>query len=258
MNQIKIIFFDIDGTLVDPATGAIPEMTRRALRALRKKGVLLAVATGRPTASLPDFGDLRFDVFCTYNGSLCRAGDRVLYSNPLLREDVARVLENAAALGRPVSVATRDRMAANGVDRDLGDYYRLAGLELTAAEDFDLACREDVYQIMIGCRREEQDALIRGTRKAKLAISWERAVDVIPATSGKGTAIGKTLEYFRLDAAQAMAFGDSYNDLEMLRAVGTGVAMGNAAPELKAVADDVCGHVHENGIWHYCADHGLI
>ena len=81
---------------------------------------------------------------------------------------------------------------------------------------------------------------------------------LIPAGSGKAQAIQKIIAYYQLDASQAMEFGDGYNDMEMLQTVGTGVAMGNAAPQLKAVADDVCGFVGEDGIYHYCVRHGLI
>jgi len=126
------------------------------------------------------------------------------------------------------------------------------------APDFDAACREDVYQILLGCREEEHPAIIRGAQGVKIAVSWNRAVDVIPASSGKGTAIAKVLEHFGLDAARAMAFGDSQNDLEMLKTVGVGVAMGNATALLKTVADDVCGAVSEDGIYHYCLSRGLI
>ena len=258
MKPVKIIFFDIDGTLVDPATRSIPESTREALRRLRQKGILLCVATGRPTASLPDFGDLRFDAYCTFNGSLCFAGEQVLHSHPLTREDAAQIMKNAAALGRPVAVATRHRLDANGVEPDLADYYRLANLELHASPDFDTLCREDIYQIMLGCRPEDHEAILQGTQQAKIAVSWDRAVDVIPAGSGKGSALGKILDHFRLDAGQALAFGDSYNDLEMLQLVGTAVVMGNAPAALKAIADEVCGHVSQDGIYRYCAEHGLI
>ena len=55
-----------------------------------------------------------------------------------------------------------------------------------------------------------------------------------------------------------MAFGDSYNDIQMLQAVGHGIAMGNAPEELKAVAAEVCGSVSQDGIYHYCLTKGLI
>ncbi len=258
MEKIKIIFFDIDGTLLDHATGCISPKTLEALRLLRERGVLLCVASGRSPVVFPDFGDVRFDAFCAFNGSLCYADGKVIYSNPIAHESVERVLENAAAIGRPVCVAVRHRMAANGWDQDLSDYYGLANLELKPAKDFDAVRREEVYQMMLGSRPEEHEAILRGTKGIKIAVSWERAVDIIPDSSGKGASVGKILEYFGLQPSQAMAFGDSYNDLEMLQAVGVGVAMGNANDALKAVADDVCGPVSEDGIYEYCIRHGLI
>lgn len=258
MNHIRIIFFDIDGTLVDSATGCIPGKTHEALRRLRENGVLLCIATGRSPYVIPKFENFRFDAYCTFNGSLCYTENETIHSNPLSPADVERVLENAAAIGRPVSVATRDRMVANGIDEDLNDYYLLADQVLTVAEDFDSVRQGDVYQIMLGCRPADHASIIRGAAGVKIAVSWERAADVIPISSGKGISIAKILKHFHLDASQAMAFGDSYNDIEMLQAVGIGVAMGNAAERLKEIADDICGPVSEDGIYRYCVDHGLI
>jgi Cof subfamily protein (haloacid dehalogenase superfamily) len=258
MQMVKIIFFDVDGTLVDHATGRIPEKTYEALGRLHQKGILLCIATGRAPVVLPDLGEIPFDAFCTFNGSLCYTPREVIHSNPLSGEDVALVLKNAAAIGRPVSVAVRERLAANGIDRDLADYYRLAGLELTVADDFDTVCREDVYQIMLGCRPADHASIVQGTTGVKVAVAWERAVDIIPVSSGKGVAIAKILKHFHLDASQALAFGDSYNDMDMFRAVEAGVAMGNAPQQVKDIAHDVCGPVGEDGIYHYCVSRGLI
>ncbi len=258
MTPVKILFFDIDGTLLDPATGRISQRTVQTLRKLQDKGYLTGIVTGRVPASLPDFGELRFDVIATFNGCLCRAGNEVIYSNPIDPGDVQTVLKNAARLGRPVSIAARQRLSANGLDPDLGEYYRLAGIELTVAKDFEDTLTEDIYQIMLGCREEDHDAIIRGANNVKLAISWDRAVDVIPRSGGKGSAIRAILNHFGLDAKEAIAFGDSHNDLEMLQEVGTGVAMGNASALLKDIADDICGPVSDDGIYHYCVQHGLI
>lgn len=258
MTDIQILFFDIDGTLVNPRTGRISDKTMQALHRLRDKGRKLFIATGRPPASLPDLTGMCFDGFITVNGSLCYTSEEVIYHTPLAPEAVQKVIQNAAALGRPVTVATRHRLSANGWDQDLADYYRLAGLELTVDENFEAACREDVYQMMLGCREADHPAIIRGAAGADITFSWDRAADVIPAGSGKAAAIRKVLEYYQLDASQAMAFGDGFNDIEMLQTVGTGVAMGNADPRVKAIAKDQCWPVWEEGIYHYCIDHGLI
>ena len=258
MTDIQILFFDIDGTLVDPRTGRISEKTKETLNRLREKGRRVFIATGRPPASLPDLTGICFDGFITVNGSLCYTAEEVIYHTPLAPEAVRKVIQNASALGRPVTVATRNRLSANGWDQDLADYYRLAGLELTVDENFEEACREDVYQMMLGCREADHPAIIRGAEGADITFSWNRAADVIPAGSGKATAIRKVLEFYRLKPAQAMAFGDGFNDIEMLQTVGTGVAMGNADPRVKAIAKDYCDPVWDEGIYHYCLDNDLI
>ena len=51
---------------------------------------------------------------------------------------------------------------------------------------------------------------------------------------------------------------DGCNDLEMLKAVGHGIAMRNGSDELKEIAEEVCGHVADDGIYYYCKEHGLI
>lgn len=66
------------------------------------------------------------------------------------------------------------------------------------------------------------------------------------------------LEHYHIDRSEAVAFGDGNNDLEMLKAVGHGIAMGNGSDELKEIAEEVCGHVVDDGIYYYCKEHGLI
>lgn len=258
MSEIKIIFFDIDGTLLDPDTGCISPKHQQMLNQLEDKGIRRCIVTGRPAVGLPDLSGLTFDAIATFNGCFCCAGDQIIYNNPIDPSEVSILLNNASALGRPVSIALRDRMAANGIDQDLFDYYQHAGALLTVADDFEEALREDIYQIMLGSRESEHGAILQNTQQVKLAISWERAVDVIPLTGGKGSAIRAVLQHFHLDPSEAMAFGDSLNDVEMLQAVGTAVAMGNATPQLKELASSVCGPVSEDGIYHYCKELGLI
>ena len=78
------------------------------------------------------------------------------------------------------------------------------------------------------------------------------------SNGGKGIAIDGMLDFYHLSKEEAMAFGDGNNDIEMLQAVGHGIAMQNASEELKAAADEVCGDVAEDGIYFYCKEHGLI
>lgn len=258
MGKIKIVFFDFDGTLFNPETQQISEKTMQALKALRERGITLCLATGRSPSALPDFGDWEFDVYLTFNGALCYNKAETIFSNPVAPADVEKVIENAAAMARPVSLALKDRLVANGIDQDLADYYAVASLELAVAEDFDKARHEDVYQVMLGWKASEKDNAISNVPGVKIVTSWERAIDVIPRNGGKGRGIQKVLQHYGLTRDQALAFGDSHNDLEMLQTVGKGIAMGNAAPQLKEIAYDVCGSVYQDGIYYYCLEHGLI
>ncbi len=258
MSLIEIIFFDIDGTLIDMQKKQISEKMLETLRRLREKGILICLASGRSPVSLPKFDGVEFDAYITFNGSLCYTNQGVVFSNPISTDDVQTLIQNAAALDRPISIATRDRLAANGTDADLAEYYSFAHLELTVAEDFEKVACQEVYQVMLGCREYEYPAILKGVSGARITAWWDRAVDIIPVDGGKGIGIQKILEHYHLAKAEALAFGDGNNDIEMLQSVGTGVAMENASERLKVIADDICGHVAEDGIYYYCIRHGLI
>ena len=258
MGKIKIIFFDIDGTLLRLRAKELSEKTVEALNRLKANGIRLCIATRRTPVSLPHFSGIEFDAFLTFNGSLCYNDTETIFSNPISPDDVQKLIRNADSLGRPVSVATKNRLAANGFDIDLSDYYSIAHLQLTVAEDFEQVSNEEVYQLLLGCRETDYSAILKDVDGAKIAAWWDRAVDIIPANGGKGIGIQKVLEYYHLDKSEALAFGDGNNDIEMLLSVGTGVAMGNASPQLKEVADEICKDVAEDGIYDYCLTHGLI
>lgn len=258
MKDVKIIFFDIDGTMIDMKKKVISKKMLETLRRLQQKGIKICMATGRGPVTLPRFEDIEFDAYLTFNGSYCYCGKDTIFSNPIPKVDVHRIIRNAANIGRPVSLATKDRLAANGKDQDLIEYYGVIKLGVDTPEDFDAVADCEVYQIMSGGRKEEYGALLEGVAGARITAWWHRAVDIIPASGGKGVGVEKILEYFGFDRGQAIAFGDGNNDIEMLEAVGCGVAMENASPELKSVADETCGHVADDGIYHYCLQHGLI
>lgn len=259
MKDIKIIFFDIDGTLIDMRKKQITEKVRYTLLKLKENGMKLCIATGRSPMQVPQFPEVEFDSFLTYNGSYCFDSEQDIFSNPLKKEDVCTIMKNAKNIGRPMTLATKSRLAANGSDQDLKEYYGFSGQKIKIADDFDqVAAREEIYQIMLGCRKEEYKAVMKDVKDARITAWWDRAVDIIPADGGKGTAITKILAYYHLDREAAMAFGDGNNDIEMLKAVGTGIAMKNASTELKAIADDICDDVAKDGIYSYCKKHHLI
>ena len=259
MGQIKIAFFDIDGTLIDMKRKKITEKTLEALSGLKRSGVKICVATGRSPMQVPRFPGVEFDAYLTYNGSYCYTTEEKICSNALDREEVYTIISNAEKLGRPVSLATDSRLASNGSDEDLAEYYSFAGLEVTVADDFDtVASQDEIYQIMLGCRRSDYEAILQDVRGAKIAAWWTVRWISSLRQEEKALRLRRILEYYCLTKDEAMAFGDGNNDIDMLRAVGTGVAMANGSDELKSIADDICGDVAEDGVYRYCLEHGLI
>ena len=259
MEHIKIIFFDIDGTLIDMSKKEISQRILDTLKQLKERKIILCIATGRSPIALPRFEGVAFDTFLTFNGSYCFNQSQVIYKNPIPTSDVHKIVENSSGLNRAVAIATNNTLVANGSDTDLAEYFSFAHQEIIVAENFEsMINNNEIFQLMLGSRKEDYAKILADTRASKITAWWDRAVDIIPADGGKGKGIEKILEYYGLDKSEALAFGDGNNDIEMLQAVGWGLAMENASEELKAVADEVIGHVADDGIYHYCRECGLI
>jgi len=259
MKDVKIIFFDIDGTLIDMNRKQISSKMLDTLRALKKQNILLCIATGRSPIALPHFEDVNFDAFLTFNGSYCYNQKESIYENPIPQKDIKQIIENSQTLGRPVAIATKDRTITNGKDADLIEYFSFAHQEPVISKDFNSTIdNEKIYQLMLGSRKEDYDKVMNNTTDSKITAWWNRAVDIIPASGGKGIGISKILDYYGLDKSQAIAFGDGNNDIEMLKAVGWGLAMDNASDDLKTIANEVIGSVTDDGIHKFCVENNLI
>lgn len=254
----KIIFFDIDGTLIDMGKKYISQKTIETLNKLHKNGIRICIATGRSSITLPDLHGIEFDAFLTFNGSYCYTKKEQIFSNPIPQNDVLQLIKNASLIHRPVAIATKNKIAINGNDIDLMDYFAIANEKIDLADNFDELCQKEIFQIMLGCRKKDYDQILENVKGAKIAAWWDRAVDVIPKTGGKGNGIRKMLEYYQIEKEEAMAFGDGNNDIEMFQAVGKGIAMGNASSELKMHAFDSCDTAANDGIYKYCVENHLF
>ena len=258
MKKIKIAFFDIDGTILRFGKPDLTPKTKEALNKLQENGIKICIATGRPLVAIPQFEGVDFDMKIAFNGSVCLLDNEFIVNKTIPADEVLKIIDNAAKMGRPLAVATRSRIVTNGCDDALREYFEVASLDATPSKEFDDAIKEDVYQFMMGCVESEWDAVLEGTSSAQIAAWWDSAVDIIPKDSSKGNAIKKVLEHLNLSSEEVIAFGDGGNDVDMLETVGIGVAMGNAGDKVKAVANEVCGSVDEDGVYHYLKAKGLI
>ena len=112
LKNIKIAFFDIDGTMIDIGSRKITPKMLETLAALQKNGIRICIATGRPPAILPHFPGIEFDTYLTFNASYCYTKEEVIFRNPIPAPDVQTVIRNAAVIHRPLALAGASRMGA--------------------------------------------------------------------------------------------------------------------------------------------------
>lgn len=256
----KIVFFDIDGTLYSMRTNRIPPSALDAIRQLRAQGILVFLATGRHKVqieTLPQFQGLEYDGGVTLNGSYCYDQTGVIFHNPICREDITGLLEKLRQDPIPCGFIEESQSYVNYYNDWVYQVHDMIHTPLLPLGDLDRGLENPVYQVLLYLKPEDSDALpfmpnCRSTR-------WNTGgLDVIPATGGKALGIEKILEHYGIDKADTMAFGDGENDLDMFEAVGFSVAMGNAVPQLRAVADYVTEAVDDDGITKALHHFGLI
>ena len=116
---------------------------------------------------------------------------------------------------------------------------------------FDCNHGNDIYQLIAYIDEVDEQHLMNQLPHYK-AVRWNAlGIDILPKNSGKIIGTQETLNHFKIDVNECIAFGDGENDIDMLQLVGVGVAMDNAHPNVKAIADDFCFSVDDDGIYHY-------
>ncbi|MBQ6594479.1 MAG: Cof-type HAD-IIB family hydrolase [Clostridia bacterium] len=258
--DIRIAFFDIDGTLVPFGEQGVRPRVRSALERLRENGVKLFICTGRAPFNLAPLEGIGYDGCIAYNGSYAWDASGVLHENCLREEDIRAVVRNARELGLPVIVSTLDRFGANFFQQALDEYMGFSkhGCDVLAEDAYEELIRGRVFQLMVGTRREQDEALVRGVPGVKAARWWDMAVDIVPAGSSKSDGMARVLEKLGLVREQSIAFGDGGNDADMLEYAGIGIAMGNAEPSVRASADLIAPPCEEDGVISVLEDLGLI
>lgn len=256
--MIKIAFFDVDGTLLKIGCKEPSKNTITALKKLKEKGILLCMATGRSYPNIPYFKDIEFDILLTFNGSYIKNNDYVIFRNPIDTEDKNIIINNLKKMNRAIAISNENIIVTNGTDEYLQQYFNIGNAELIIADNFDEICKNDIFQIMCSCTKNEYEQILEGTKNTKIAAWWDKAADIIPLNGGKGNAVNEVLKYYGFTKDNAIAFGDGHNDIEMLETVGMGIAMGNAKDEVKAKANAVCKPVDEDGVYFYCLENNLI
>ncbi len=258
----KAAFFDIDGTIWN-IKNEIPESTVEAIRGLRKNGHLAFLCSGRCRSYIknPKLFAIGFDGVVSGCGTMIEYGGETVFYKKLDNELVAHTINTVRSYGfRPI-LEGREYLYMDREEFE-NDYF---GTKLSAEVGdhlLPIAGEWGRWEISkLSCATDNAD---REGCFAALAESYDYmihnpyVVEMVPKGFDKGTGMVKVCELLGVDISDTFAFGDSANDLAMLRAAGTGIAMGNGSKEAKEAADHVTTPMEEDGIWNACRHFGLI
>ncbi|MEV5069866.1 HAD family hydrolase [Microbacterium sp. LMI12-1-1.1] len=279
----RIIFLDVDGTILEHGSHISPS-TPGAVRAARAAGHLVYLSTGRSAADIhPVVAEIGFDGAVTNSGALVTSDGEVVVERPLSAEATDRMLTALRSRGIRYFLQTRDAVYASD---DMAELMRDYAVALEARVQAGQEVRPEDSLVGLAQRRFPgvAEADLGRIDKAVFVSDHEEGIDELRADLGdeflivpgsmplpggsngeisergttKGSAIELLLAHLGMDAADAVAVGDSWNDVEMFQVCGVAVAMGNAQPELKELADMVTTDVLDDGIAHAFRRLGLI
>lgn len=243
-----MVFFDIDGTILD-SRKSIPPSVKQAIEKLKQNGVYVAIATGRAPFTFKDIREeLGIESFVSFNGQYVVFEGETIYKNPLEHDELNKLYRKSKEHNYPMMFMNESKMRAS-----IEDHPHIAKSLDSLQFDYpevDPIFYEDntIYQALLFCKENQENPFMK-RHDAFQFIRWhDYSCDVLPKGGSKAVGVKKMIEAAGLDIANAYAFGDGLNDMEMLQEVGTGIAMGNAVPELKTVADYTTDHVDYDGI----------
>ncbi|WP_199615151.1 Cof-type HAD-IIB family hydrolase [Paenibacillus alkalitolerans] len=254
----KLIFFDIDGTLLDHDK-KLPDSTKQAVRQLKAAGHEPVIATGRGPFMFKDIREeLGIESFVSYNGQYVEWKSKPLLKNPIKTELLQQLTDYAVKNEHPLVYMDLETMKTNA-EYHVHIEESIATLkEPYPDHDPEYFRNRDIYQTLVFCTEDEEPPY-RNRFPDLDFIRWHRfSMDVLPSGGSKAKGIEAMIGMLGVGKEDVYAFGDYLNDIEMLRYVGTGVAMGNAPDIVKKAAKHVTKDVGEDGIMHGLRMLGLL
>lgn len=259
MNNQALIFFDIDGTLLDHDK-KLPSSTKKAIEQLHADGHIVAIATGRGPFMYKKLRDeLKINSFVSYNGSYVVIDGKVVYKQPLNKNALIKLTQEGLEKGHPAVFLTPEGMHSN-VEHHSFMEESLATLKLDVEPTFEPVIDFDQNYLQTLFFIEDKDEAYYKKQYPEFEfVRWHPlSVDVLPQGGSKAVGIQAAIEALNIKPEHVYAFGDGLNDIQMLKTVHNSVAMGNGEPEVKEVAKYVTKNVDQDGILYGLKMVGLL
>ncbi|WP_164667937.1 HAD family hydrolase [Virgibacillus doumboii] len=256
----KILFLDIDGTILKP-DHTYTESTKHAISKAKEQGIEVFLATGRPLHEIDDLAEeLDIHSFIGYNGAFAVYQNETIVNEPMNKNTVEQFLQTAEANDHEMVLYTRDKNYYTSLSRPLVTNF-IGTFQLKKNLTWEADKVDQILGVTVMNLPPSETALYE--IEANIFMSpvtiagIENCYDIIRTNVNKGFAVEKILELLNINPKQAIAFGDGMNDKEMLQAAGEGFAMGNAHPDLFEYAKNRTTTVSEDGIYNGLKKLGL-
>ena len=258
--DVKMIVTDLDRTLLR-SDKTISDYTASILLACQQRGISVVFATARSENSCKRFTDLiKPNAIISNGGALVRIGDKIVYNSVMSMETVNELLLSCLN-EQNVGYITVDTEKGYFVNKPV-DENDPGWIEYLPAShvDFSLGLDCDAYKITIEISDETTAyKVVSGFPNVwVIPFSGESWYSFADKGADKWQGVSSLAEFAGIDLKNIIAFGDDYNDIEMLRGCGIGVAVINAVDEAKAVADYICDTSDNDGLAKWLEERILI
>lgn len=267
--SIKLIAFDLDGTLFDDSK-QIPEESQKALAAACRAGVLLVPATGRILKTLPDhltaLGLFRYFIFANGAEVYDLRAQKTVYHAGISPETAVRLCEYMDTLPVIYDCYRGEWGYMSQWMYDAApEFFRHEPHNLQLVKQFRIPVpdlKENLREVNVPVEKlqmyfREEDMEERARQLEQVpkrfpeliaASSVSNNIEINSAEAGKGKALARLCSLLGIDLRDSVAFGDGLNDADLLRTAGRGCAMGNAVAEVKANADVIVENNNDAGV----------
>ncbi|GAA0374428.1 Cof-type HAD-IIB family hydrolase [Bacillus horti] len=255
MNKsIKLIALDVDGTLLNDEHQVMPK-TAEMIQKAQQSGVRVVLATGRGPRSCTHLVEA-----LALKGPIIAHNGAVIYDPHTLEVsleigysalELLPIIQYCRAKKIQFDLSTAFDMYIEGKTKEAEDLYVLFNVHPEIVSDSSQLKDQIVKCTLFGTPQQLDQAL---SDLQKLFPEWsilrsgDIFIDIIHPKATKGFGLIQVMQELDIQEEEVMAFGNYFNDIEMLKAAGIGVAMENSPDEVKSIADYVTGTNNEEGI----------
>jgi Cof subfamily protein (haloacid dehalogenase superfamily) len=254
--QIKMLVTDLDNTLLR-TDKTISDYTAQVLNQCREQNIKTAFATARPKRTVDlFFQKIPVDCLALHNGAVIYVGNEQIFYRGIPHDTAKNIL---ICLTRDFPEATLSVEIDNVLYANFDNFD--SAWEYTFSDFTDLPDKL-AEKILIGNIFENSnikyiEKYLTDNLYMERTSTDHKLIMIMNHEGTKHSAVKILADYYGYNLSEIAAFGDDYNDVEMLRECGTGIAVANAIDEAKAVADYICESNDEDGVAKWIEKHIL-